>query len=275
MKIPKLDHRDRDFLKTFKFAGVSKPTFPDEYDTDAGLWTPNQSEVNPEFPNTPPQPYGCTNYTSSDLAADLDGKLYDPGVLEQVTHANALGGYDVRKSLLAAKSIGFISGFYNIKAYQPLDYFDAIRLASFSGLPEKRSVSVGTPWYGEWAATISGATKNPDGTWSYGVGDKGKPLMPMPSTLDYTGLGWHNWKIQGWKTINGSPWLVAKPWIGKVVGDNGRIYFDRATINAVMTLKFTIAFTATHITPKTLYTVDMAKMDELISRFKTLFGLRY
>lgn len=276
---PQLDFRDRDFLRSFhpaiSFGAGAVPQFPPEYDTDAGLWMPNQSAINPEFPNTGPQPYGCTNYTQSDLAADLDGKLHDPAAMEQATGANAAGGYDIRQSLLAAKRLGLITGFYNVQAYAPLDFFDALRLAAFSGLPEKRSVSMGTPWYSEWQAAAVGATKNPDGTFHYSNVMVPRPIMPMPSSLKWEGLSWHNWKIGGWKLINGVPYLKGKPWEGKNAGDNGWIYFNRATINAVMALKYTIAFTATHAKPKTTYTVDTALFDKWMQYLQKLIGLRY
>lgn len=258
--IPDIDHRDRDYLKSFHpNFGAIKPVFPDDFDTDAHLWMPNQNEVNSEFPNTPAQPTGCTNYTSSDLATDLEGTLHDPAIMEAATHANVLGGYDIRQSLLVAKRIGFIKGFYNIKAYAPLDYFDAIRLASFSGLPEKRSVSIGTPWYAEWQ-------------WAIG---SGKVLMPMPNSLGYNGIGWHNWKIGGWRTRNGVTTLRGKPWEGKNIGDQGWVEFDRPTINAVMNLRYTVAFTATHTTPQSVYKIDLAFMEKFQSKLKTLLGLRY
>lgn len=256
--IPQLDHRDRDFLKSFGFAGV-KPVFPDEYNTDAGLWVPNQNEVNPEFPNTPAQPFGCTNFVTADLSADLDGVLKDPAVIELITHANERGGYDIRESLLVAKKLGWISGFYNIKAYAPLDYFDAIRYASMSGLPELRSVSIGTPWYPQWQISLM----------------NGGVLMPRPLTLSPEGLPWHDWKIGGWKMMNGSPVLKGKPLEGKNIGDGGWIYFDRSTINAVMNLKYTVAFTATHMAPNSIQRIDMATYEKLKSYFRTLLGLRY
>lgn len=262
-KIPTLDHRDRDFLKSFHpeiaFGAAKIPQFPDEYNTDAGLWIPNQNIVNAEFPKTAAQPYGCTNYTSSDVATDLDGVLHDPGVMELLTHANEKGGFQVRDSLMIAKKIGLITGFYNIKAIYPLDYFDAIRLAMMSGIPEKRSVSVGTPWYGEWQNAAEAM----------------RALVPMPQSLNYTGLPWHNWKIAGWKLLNGSPCLIGKVWEGASIGDHGWLCFDRATINAVMNLRYTIAFTATHVTPTAIYKVDMAMFDKFYSYLKTLTGLRY
>jgi len=64
--------------------------------------------------------------------------------------------------------------------------------------------------------------------------------------------------------------------MGKDIGkDGGWLYFDRAVINAVMGLKYTIAFTATHTTPDSIVRIDMALFDKFYSYLKTLFGLRY
>lgn len=270
---PTLDHRDRSFVPSFGLTHVSAPEFPDEYVTDAGIWMPNQNTYEPTF-KIAAEPYGCTNYTSGDVSADLDGVLKNPEVLEAVTHANALGGYDIRASLLAAKKIGWISGFYNIQPHR-LDFFDTMRLAMVSGIPEKRSISVGTPWYPDWQAAATGAVKNPDGTYTYAAGQKPRPIMPMPLSLDYAGLGWHNWKIGGWKLINGTPYMMGKIWEGNAVGDKGWVYFDRPLINAVMGLKFTIAFTATHMKPNSIYTIDMKAFDAMVSRLQLIMGFRY
>lgn len=259
LKRPSIDHRDYDFLKSHRMAGVATPIFPDEYTTDAGLWMPDQDAINPQFPDTGPEPYGCTNYAQTDLTVDLTGKLFNPMVMESVTHANALGGYDIRQSLLAAKGLGYISNFFNVRAIAPLDFFDAIRLASLSGLPEKRSVSIGTPWYTEWQAAA----------------ERVVPLMPMPKTLDYTGLGWHNWKVGGWKMLNGAPVLRVKPWEGKDIGDAGWLYFPREVINAVMGVKFTIAFTATRMNITTVTPIDLSVFDTWVSILKNFLGLRY
>lgn len=261
LRIPTIDHRDRDFLKTFHpsiLAGTKPvPVFPESYDTDAGLWMPNQTAVNPEFPNTEAQPFGCTNYSQCDISSDLDGKLHDPQLLENITHANRNGGAQLRDSLIAAKSIGLITGFYNVKAYAPLDYFDAMRLASLSGLPEKRSVSVGTPWGFAW-------------------NEKGiaRIVGTINDSISLT-MAWHNWKVGGWKTINGVAYLKCKPWMGKTVGDGGWLYFDRATINVIMNLKWTIAFTATNQTPNTIKTIDINTFDYLKSFVRNLSVFRY
>jgi hypothetical protein len=255
--IPKLDHRDRDFLKSFGAAVL--PKFPDAYNTDAGIWMPDQSQVNAEFPDAAPQPMGCTNFTSADLSTDLnyvaDQILRNPAILEAITHASAKGGAQIRDSLLAAKKIGWINGFYNVTPTGPFDYFDSLRLAMFSGQPEKRSVSIGTPWFPDWA----GAVYNTE-------------FMPMPKdTTNATALKllWHNWKLAGWETINGQPWMRGKIWGGKQTGKEGWLYFDRPTINTVMHIKWAIAFTATMMQPDRILQIDLAIVDRIASIIKS------
>lgn len=254
---PTLDHRDRDFMKSF--GATVLPKFPENYDTDAKVWMPDQSQVNDEFPKDAPQPMGCTNFTQADLSTDLnygvDNILRNPAILEAITHASALGGYQIRDSLLAAKKIGWINGFYNVTPAGPFDYFDSLRLAMFSGQPEKRSVSIGTPWFPEWAAR------------AYDT-----PFMPRPedtSNATVYSMLWHNWKLAGWETINGQPWMRGKVWAGEQVGKEGWLYFDRPTINTVMEIKWAIAFTATMMQPNRIMQIDLAILDRIASILKT------
>ena len=58
-----------------------------------------------------------------------------------------------------------------------------------------------------------------------------------------SGVGWHNWAIKGWKTMGGEPYLIGKAWGGKTLGENGWLYFDRETINKVLAIEGTGAFT--------------------------------
>lgn len=103
----KIDHRDWDFSKTF--AGVATVPFPPAYNTDAGLTMPNQDTVNNLFnPPVPALPFGCTDYTTSEVATDLNdasfiAQIENPMAIEDETHANALGGGDIRTSLLRSE----------------------------------------------------------------------------------------------------------------------------------------------------------------------------
>lgn len=244
-------HHDYDFLKTHHkkvlMGAVAYPTFPPELNTDNGLVVPNQGIIDTEFdPPVPAMPDGCTNEAQADNATDLTGTLHNPELLEDLTHADLNGGYDIRESLtwcLPAQAkfptrLGWIQAFYNVVAYKPLDFFDAIRLAQMSGVPEKRSISWGTPWFPSWEAACQ----------------KGIYIMPMPTDdeLDMARnnanmLPWHNSAMKGWTTINGSPILKNKSWQGRGVGTGGFIGFDRPTINTVMSIAGTVAFTQTDI----------------------------
>lgn len=239
----KVDHRDYDFIQSHKEQieqqfGTGTPQFLPSYSTDAGFGFPDQ--------NAEGQPYGCTNYTQASLASDLTGKKHYPDVLERLTHANARGGYSIRESLNTASTLGWFTAYYNIKPYAPLDWFDAIRLAISSGIPEKRSVSIGTPWFKAWEGPVK--------------------ILIMPTLSAYG--GWHDWSIVGWETIGGEAMLRLKSWQGDPPAYQ---YLSRETINTVMTLNGTVAFTATDNVPDDIKTIPVSWFRYLLS----LIGLRY
>lgn len=218
--------------------GALQVPFPTEYNTDAGFPIPNQ--------NAEGLLYGCTDETQAELSNDLvQMQSYTPWQLEAVTHANQLGGYDVRQSLLAARKLGWISGFFNIEAIGQ-DMFDAVRTAMVSGATEKRSVTVGSKWFPEFEQ----------------VGVTG--LLPMP---DFKGKNftWHNWKICGWKTINGQVYLVGQSWQGDKYGDKGFHYLSRPLFNQLMAVPGSVAFTATKGVLPPITTIDLPWLEWLIS----------
>jgi hypothetical protein len=86
----------------------------------------------------------------------------------------------------------------------PYDAFDNIR--SRCGLTERNA----------W--TCRSGRRRPRVEW--GVGRDG--IVPFVSTLNderAAVLPWHNWAKRGWKMINGEPYLLAKVWQGKNIGD--------------------------------------------------------
>lgn len=252
----RIDHEDFDFHATYGNTKVSSINFPDSYNTDAGLTMPDQDTINAQFaPPVPALPYGCTDYAQSEVSTDLDGALKNPEILENYTHANENGGEDIRASLSMAKVIGWISGYFNVQSYQ-LDYFDSIRLAMLSGGSEKRSVTIGTPWFVEWQ------------------GYRGD-IMPMPKNLTPLNQIWHNWKICGWKQINGVPMLIGKTWQGPTIGDKGFEYFPREVVNSIMTIPGTIAFTTTKGQLPPIETIPVSLMQWFVSNVKNLLGLQY
>lgn len=254
----KIDHRDRSFHRSF--GTIAPVSFPLELNNDSGLWVPDQNEPIPSPFNLPALPEGCTDFTQSGLASDLVGILKDPLALEGLTHANEDGGTDIRTSLLAAKSLEWINGFYNIQSSGIIDAFDSIRIAMLSGLPEKRSVSWGTPWFGEWEMNANPSV-NPSG------------IMPMPQTLSTANLPWHNSKICGWTTINGIPYLIDLSWQGNTVGKNGFLYFPREVVNAIMTVSGTVAYTGTLQAPPFIGTIDVSIVQMIVSYIKNLLKM--
>ncbi len=251
------DHRDFDLLKSHSLTGVAAPTFPPEYSTENGLWTPDQAAFEPVFGN-PALPYGCTDYTQVDLCADEDELLRDPMILEDITHANANGGGQIRDALAAAQKAFGWGPYFNVKPHQ-LDYFDTVRLAMLSGVPEKRSVSVGTPWFVDFSRTGS------DG------------ILPTPKDWSLIYATWHNHKICGWKQIDGSPYLITKSWQGKQFGDQGFAYISRALFNSLMAIDGTAAFTITRpvSAPNDIQTIDWTYVGRLLDFIKSLAPFSY
>lgn len=220
--------------------------FPPEYNTDAGLDMPDQNAQDLEF--------GCTDESQSEVSNDLvQAAATNPYQLEAVTHANRLGGYDVRQSLLAAKSLGWITGFFNIEAIGQ-DMFDAVRDAQVSGATEKRSVSVGSKWFEDPFESV-------DAT--------GILVMPNFNNPSFT---WHNWKICGWKTINDQVYLVGKSWQGPGYGDKGLCYFSRPLFNQLMSVPGSVAFTTTKGVLPPITTISVTWLEWLISNARNLFG---
>lgn len=278
-----IDHRDRDFHRSF--GSVVPQTFPQEYLCDAGLTMPDQESVNTFFiPPVPPLPYGCTDYTQSELATDLvlGKQVFNPQDIENITGANKNGGYDIRMSLLVAKALGWINGFYNIKTIAGLDYFDAFRLAQLVGAPEKRSISFGCPWFPSWEAAIQGniLIQNSDGSFTTRSGGDSISIIPMPlpselATISKNPLayGWHNSKLDGWKMFNNQLVYRDKSLQGKNIGDGGFIYFSRTVINVVMGIQGTVAFTATNNEPTNIVTIPVTYLQWIISIICNALGL--
>lgn len=251
----RISKKDFDFHASYGTIGAA-PVFPVEYFTDAGLWVPDQNAGNTTY-NLPPLPNGCTDYTQADLANDESGTLsHDPMTLENITNANRNGGADIRQSLLAAVKLGWFTGFFNIQPHQ-LDFFDSIRYAMISGIPEKRSVSVGTPWYPVFETTDTIA------------------ILRMPSNLKDPNLTWHNYKICGWKVIGDQTYLIGKSWQGAKYGDKGFAYFSRPLVNTLMSVPGAVAFTATKGVLPPISTISPALWSWLISNIKSFLGLTY
>lgn len=227
-----------------KSFGAIQVPFPPEYNTDAGLDMPNQ--------NADGLPNGCTDFAQSELANDLvQQAITTPQQLETATHANASGGIDIRTSLKAAISLGWITGFFNVEALDGQDIFDAVRDAQISGGTEKRSVTVGSKWFPEFETVSSTG------------------ILPIPNFngINYT---WHDWDIKGWKTINDQVYLVGKSWQGSTYGDNGWCYFSRPLFNQLMAINGSVAFTTTKGVLPPISTISLSWLKWLISYARLL-----
>lgn len=255
-------HLNFDFIKSFHpqiYAGTAEyPTFPPEYLTDDGSWMPDQ--------NADGLPDGCTDYGTANLAKNL-GVSATPQELENITNANKLGGYSIQMALDAARTVlKWFTATYEINATGILDYFDAFRLAQSSGIPEKRSISWGTPWFLSWENAARA----------------GQFIMPMPTNAELTiartdpdSLPWHDSALIGWTPESGVTIYNDKSWQGTTVGRKGMIGFTRETINTVMALNGTAAFTASDQTPNSIETIDLSFIETWISYIRTWTGIWY
>lgn len=246
----KVDHRDY----TEKFGAVGVPELPVSLDSDAHLWMPDQDSTELTFSN-PAMPFGCTDYTQADLTADEKKKLFNPILLENITHANARGGADIREALKAGKSLGWYSAFFNVRAQGSLDWFDTFRVALLLGKSEGRTLSVGTPWFSVFENPTNG-------------------ILPTPDTFNTRGVSWHNYKITGWKMIGNQQYLIGKSWQGPNYGDHGLCYISRSLINSLMAISGAGAFFISQTAPQVVETVDLSWVQYVVS-FVRMIGNNY
>lgn len=264
----KPDHRDYCYHQTF--GSVAPPQFPDLLNVDAGLTMPNQMVEDTEFtPPVPAIPEGCTDEAGADATTDQTGIIHSPIDLEAITHANALGGVDIRIMLKAGIKLGWFKAFLNVRAIAPMDSFDSISLAILVGLTsgEKRPVIIGTPWFNSWEIAAQA----------------GKYLMPMPTpdeirqvATNPDSLPWHCWIIPIRESVMGQGVLnlSGKSWQGKNVGKNGWIGFDRATMNVVMGINGSAAYSVTQSAPANIQTINLPFLQWLVSIIKNVLGIQ-
>ena len=243
------DIRDWSFEKTF--GGTLELTA--EYNADTGGRFPDQ--IREGYPN------GCTGYTQN-ATGELEYQIEsDPSFV----YGNTLLIADlpphspcqIRDSFKATKVYGLKSGDqdplkYRRGSYFDVnkvgDYFDGVRSALWLNRNDRRCVSVGTPWFKEWAVT-GGILKAPSKyTWDSGT------------------IG-HNYMICGWKVLKGEPHLIVKPWLGKRWGDNGYGYVSREIFNKVMGISGTFMYIQVNYTPDQVKTVKIDILEVLLSLY--------
>lgn len=248
------DHRDHSYPRTFGSVRV----FPDSFNTDAGFGLPNQ--------NADGLPEACTGYTQSELCSDEDKQLYDSKFTYEKT-LFIMGGKDgdpcdMRSSLKSTIIYGVQlknnqsdnpyshrrGAYYNVTDETGQDYFDDIRSAI---LINNFSVSIASPWYTEWDA-------QPNGT-----------ITKLGSQI----TSWHNWKICGWKTIGGIPFLIGKTWQGTSVGDKGWLYFSRECINAILEIDGTGVYTLAPATAANMQNIRTTFLEFILSYLRNVVHL--
>lgn len=250
------DRRDYDLLATrkHKLAGIT--TIPTSYSVDAGLRIPDQNAEDDSFtPPVPALPYGCTDYAQCEIMGDEDGRLYNPMELENITHASARGGANIREALNAVKKLyPNHPAYFAIRPSGPVDAFDAVQLAMLIASTEKRGVSVGSPYWLQWGA----------------VGPSG--ILPPPD-YDLEHASWHNWVIKGWKVINGTTYLTCQMLQGKGYGRGGFAYLTREVFNATMAIPGAAMFTLDKLLPgEEVQTVGSPYVQAIVNFILSLFG---
>lgn len=242
LKPQPIDPRKYSYQRTF--GSTAAVAMPEEFDFDAGLTMPDQ--------NADGLPYGCTGYTTAEIAGDADNCIYDPRfVYDKTLEIEGIFSTDpefervgctASDSFKAANIFGLKragetdqqatthrkGASYDVLNSAGVAPFDAIKSAMWDNYQRfgcKESVSSGTPWLREW-----------EGVSSNGI---------IPSVVIYDGVPthyeWHNWKISGFKKIDGILYAKGKTWQGKNVGDGGWLYFPASVLNQVLKFKGSFA----------------------------------
>lgn len=270
------DRRDFDFFKNHESFGAT--ILPSVIDNDAHLWMPDQNTYEPIFGNDA-EPYGCTNYSQNDHAADRLGILFNPAYTESITHANEKGGLDMRVSFQAVIDHGVqtkegrivfpFKAYYNVKAQGGMDWFTAFRACM--AITKGRSVSIGIPWFAYFENSV---VQNADGTFTIGaLPDDWNAILPMPPSLKTFNVPWHNAVIarttdrntKGEMLRGGEIFLAVKSMQGERYGDKGWCYMDQKLANALFNIPYTIALVGSPTKLDNVATIDMSWLKNITS----------
>lgn len=298
------DHRDYSANRTF---GVVTTVFPDSLNFDAGFRFPDQnaeglpqgctgytqSELCQDEDRVQYQPrftYDKTIYMSwqniEGLPQDIRTSIKSTimyGVLPN-TALQKIAGFIAPDVTDTEASKHRRAAYYVLEKNEGLDWFDSIRnmllagsaIEYDTGISSNRSISMVTPWYREWTrpnVPKSGIVKRPAGFDVKAGGAStsviGKILDLLARLFGSSGgaTPWHNWKISGWKTIDGVPYLMGKTWQG-LVGDTGWMYYSREIVNELMEIYGTggfIVFRSNPANDADIQTVKLTVLDDLKS----------
>lgn len=227
---------------------------PPDFNLDAGLTDFNQNVPNAVF-GTPAQPEGCTGMTQSDIATDADHIIYSPYFTYQEGCKLA-----------------------NVEVGQPIDLLDSLNSTVVYGLlalgeqtetqalvHRKAPAYEVKPINGSFFQGMVSAMHVGQGSLSFG-GTWYESFDNPPNNVVTTATGTttgHNFKICGLKTINGTPYLIVKPWIG------GFRYIPEGIINSLGGEVFALGKPSTIGNPIVRQTV----IEALLAYFKDLLKL--
>ncbi len=273
--------RDYSFTRNF---GVTDPAqFPAEYDCDAGLTNPDQNEDG--------HPVGCRIYTSLELCQDEDRELYDldnfAGSVSLVENQPPFSAGDIRDALKALLVYGVKKpndppganfsnrrgGYFNVTDSIELDAFDDMRNALWLSRMSRRSISFGSPWFSEWSR-IGDDGILPDFVAPKELGGGIAGLLTRIFGQSSGGYSWHNWKISGWTTYFGEPYLIGKPWLGARRGKKGKVLISRERFNKLEALWGVAAFTVAKYDMSANLTVRIAIIQTILSFLHRLVSQR-
>lgn len=254
LKPIKRDKRDYSFHRTF--GGITPIALPQEFSIDAGLTMPDQVADGLY--------QGCTAYAQQELCTDQDQVLFNHYrehyertlLLENSTFGQ---GCDIRDSLKIAIDFYGRGAFYAVESSK-MDWFDSICSVIYTNFIQNKircAVSIGTPWFKSWDVTQMNSTG----------------IASTVFTGDVNTIPWHNWAIKGWKLINNEPYLLAKSWQGRSYGDTGWSYYSRETINAVMKIRYTGAFTVAPPNVTNLQFVKKTMLESLLTYCQNLLNI--
>lgn len=227
-----IKRRKTNYSHTRTFGTVTDTgQFPVEYNADAGFSVPDQ--------NADGYPNGCRGYTQNELCQDQDRVPYKSSFLNEKTRlaegTDQVEAGPIYTSLEVACTYGLQRDieqtdadalkhkrgrYFDVDKAPGFDWFDTFRSTLWIGRIAGISISFGSPWFPELQRPAGGVVREIDvvrgGSHPWDV---------------YAG---HNWKICGWKTISGEPYLIGKPWCGKDYGDGGFLYLSREAFNRLM-----------------------------------------
>lgn len=262
-KRTKLDKRDLSYHRSFGTVPMQLSLV--EYNYDCGKTMPDQ--------NADGLPFGCTGYTTAEVAGDEDDAIYKPAYTYQKTcyieGHDTNRGCDIRTALKTGQVYGVQridettdqeaeqhrrGKYYSVDKVSGCDWFDGFRLALRNG---KRPISTGTIWFREWEQVAS------DGVLTSNFVYNGNPDQ----------YPWHNYKICGEKVIDGVPYLIAKSWQGPNYGDKGWCYFSRETFNKAFDIYGTIGLVQPPFTPQDTFTIRLTMLQFVLAYLGRWIGL--